>query len=118
ILAAPAAAEALSVYLTWQKDPTTTMTIQWITDQNKTSDDVYYQKIGDSQWKSVAGSHFSMPKKKPYLIHRTELTGLEPGASYQFRTGDRTGTIYKFRTMPKNASESIRFVVGGDMYHD
>jgi hypothetical protein len=110
--------EPLSVYLTWQNDPTTTMTVQWITETNKESDKVFYRKIGEKKWKSAVGNHTPMPKKLPYLIHRVELTNLQPNTSYYLQTGENGGTAYKFRTMPSNLERSIRFVVGGDMYHD
>ncbi len=106
-----------AVYLTWQRDPSTTMTVQWLTDNKNTSDDVFYRKFGDQQWKTIAGTHMPMPKNQPYLIHKAEITGLDPGASYSFRTGDRAGTILKFRTMPKTLDREIRFVEGGDLYH-
>ena len=34
----------LSVYLTWQQDPTTTMTIQWITDHEDEGNRIDFQK--------------------------------------------------------------------------
>lgn len=110
--------EPISVYLTWQKDPTTTMTVQWITDNRQRSNDLYFQKIGETQWKSMAASSIPMPRKHPFLLHSLEITGLEPNASYNFRVGSRTATVYKFRTMPRDLNTPIRFVVGGDMYHD
>lgn len=113
-----AAYDPVVVYLTWQKDPTTTMTVQWITEQNKEQDDVYFQKEGDSSWSIAVGSHEPMPHDEPYLIHRAELTNLQPGATYLFRSGEWNSSIYKFRTMPPALKEPIRFVVGGDMYHD
>ena len=106
-----------ATYLTWQRDPTTTMTVQWISGLEDTNDDVYYCREGGSSWTIALGSHQPMPENEPYLIHKSELHGLTPGASYIFKTGDWAAPNRKFRTMPKDMGEAIRFVVGGDMYH-
>ncbi|NGX41803.1 MAG: hypothetical protein K940chlam7_00077 [Chlamydiae bacterium] len=108
----------IAVYLTWQHDPTTTMTIQWITEANKDEDQVYYQKVGENSWQIAIGSHSPMPEYEPYLIHKVELTDLSPGTSYVFRTGEWNTVPNKFRTIPPNTDTPIRFVVGGDMYRD
>lgn len=105
------------VYLTWQKDPTTTMTVQWLAEVGKESDDVFYQQEGEKKWSVLAGKHFSIPQNTLYSVHRVELIGLSPDTSYIFRVG-AFNRLYKFRTMPKILDKPIRFVVGGDMYHD
>ena len=46
-------------------------------------------------------------------IHRTELTGLEPGTEYRFRIG-LDSAEKRFRTMPAKATDTIEFVSGGD----
>lgn len=110
--------DPISVYLNWQSDPRTTMTVQWITELNKDSDEIYYHEFEESEWRIAVGTHIPMPRNEPYLIHRVELTDLKPGKSYVFRIGDWEGTPYKFRTMPDNPDKPFRFVIGGDMYHD
>jgi acid phosphatase type 7 len=109
--------DPIAPYLTWKQDPTTTMTIQWITKPDRKSDIVEYQKGGEFLWHQVTGSHNPLPQGYEGLIHQTELTGLLPNTDYRFRTGS-DGKIYKFRTMPSSLTEPIRFVVGGDVYHD
>ena len=109
--------DPVAVYLTWQRDPTTTMTVQWITEVNKTDDEIYYQKEGDNTWDIAIGTHSPMPEYEPYLIHKVELTNLTPGASYIFKTGEWGAVTRKFRTMPATPDKPIRFVVGGDMYN-
>lgn len=113
-----ASAEPVTIYLTWQRDPTTTMTVQWITKPNQKSEDVYYQKEGDETWEIAVGAHQPMPEKDPYLVHRAELTHLSPGAVYHFKIGEWKASTHKFRTMPKTLDHPIRFVVGGDVYGD
>ncbi|MCE5318894.1 MAG: fibronectin type III domain-containing protein [Parachlamydia sp.] len=109
--------DPVALYLTWQRQPDTTMTIQWISDKDRHEDLVEYQRPGESLWNSATGSHAPMPEKYPFLIHRLELTQLLPDTDYRFRIGS-DGVIYKFRTMPSTMATPIRFIVGGDMYRD
>lgn len=108
--------EPLSVYLTWQHDPQTSMSIQWISEKDKLSDAIEYQEIGSEEWHQQTGKHMIMPSKMPYLIHTVELNQLKPSTSYCFRL-TKEGKKYKFRTMPADLCHPIHFVVGGDMYN-
>src|SRR4051812_22852294 len=76
----------VALYLTWQKDPTTTMTIQWITGADETQDILDYQKMGsgETNWKQVSGTHHPLPEEHPYLVHFAEIEKLEPNSSYTF----------------------------------
>lgn len=106
-----------SVYLTWQHNPESTMTINWITSLDRHEDDFEYRQVGEEPWVQTRGSHHRLPENTPYLLHRMELADLQPATAYQFRTGSDAMT-YKFQTMPATLSAPIRFVAGGDMYHD
>jgi hypothetical protein len=108
--------DPIAVYLTWQKNPESTMTVRWLTGQDRREDVLEYRLENVAQWSSAAGSHVKLPRSAPYLLHSVELTELQPGACYQFRTG-KDAKVYKFQTMSADANQ-IRFVVGGDMYHD
>jgi hypothetical protein len=48
-----------------------------------------------------------------FKIYRTELTGLKSGTDYEFRIG-KYSPVYKFRTMPAKATNTIQFISGGD----
>ena len=102
-----------TLFLTWQRDPTTTMTIQWIGATGETADTkVSYAAGKASAWQAQPTT------VKPYpltdlKIFRAELTGLLPGADYQFRIGKMSPT-YRFRTMPAKATDTIHFISGGD----
>ncbi len=109
------AADAL--YLTWQNDPTTTMTIQWLSDLTSESDEIEVKKTGDVEWKKVRGTHKALPKKAPHLVHTVEVTNLVPDTRYNFRLPQDTEE-HAFRTMPQDNQKPIRFAVGGDAYHD
>lgn len=108
--------DPITVYLTWQRNPESTMTVQWITEKDRLDDLVEFKRPGDTVWYDVTGKHRAMPENEPYMIHRAEITGLFPETIYQFRTG-KDGKIFKFKTMPADRNQPIRFLVGGDCYH-
>jgi hypothetical protein len=100
-----------AVYLTWQRDPTTTMTIQWHSNGGR-DDGAQYQRLDERVWHTASGSHHPMPHSDR-IVHVVELTGLKPATDYRFRFGENS-VEFKFRTMPSDMSKPIRFVVGGD----
>ena len=105
------------VYLTWQRDPCHTMTIQWLTEQENTQDIVEYRTTKETKWQKSRGVHTPLPGTTPYLVHRTELSDLESNTLYFFKLSGE-GEIFKFKTMPERPESPIKFVVGGDIYHD
>lgn len=126
-----------TLILTWQRDPTTTMTIQWVGTQGETSDNRIFYRSALSPFNvaamvSTGGTESSLPGSlsalngwqiqkptaKPYpmtdfRVFRTELTHLLPGTCYEFRIGRHSPT-YRFRTMPGKATDTISFISGGD----
>lgn len=113
--AKPATFDPEILFLTWQRDPTTTMTVQWIGTREEGDANrqvVWYAKEGSMEWRqaSTAAKPFAMTKLK---VYRTELTGLEPDCDYRFRIG-LDSSEKKFRTMPAKATDVIEFISGGD----
>ncbi|QVL31757.1 metallophosphoesterase family protein [Telmatocola sphagniphila] len=117
-----------TLFLTWHKDPTTTMDVQWVGTQGETADiKVYY--TSDPIPVPVKGAPKNPNEKKvnwvvcntiikPYpmsdfKVFRAEIAGLTPNTDYSFRIG-KASPIYKFRTMPAKANDSIHFIEGGD----
>jgi hypothetical protein len=102
-----------TLFLTWQRDPTTTMTVQWIGAIGETADtSISYSAIKDTKWQTQS----SITKPYPFTdlkVFRSELTGLSPGTDYEFRIGKLSPT-YRFRTMPAKATNPIHFISGGD----
>src|SRR5712692_10067740 len=102
-----------TLFLTWQRDPITTMTVQWIGAIGETGDTkVSYSALRSGSWQVEPTTI------KPYpltdlKVFRAELTDLAPGTDYQFRIGKLSPT-YRFRTMPAKATDTIHFVSGGD----
>ncbi|MHC4710205.1 MAG: purple acid phosphatase family protein, partial [Planctomycetota bacterium] len=102
------------VYLTWQGDPTTTMTVQWLSAEGVTGDEVAFGRAGEPRLRTVTGQHEPLTETDR-VVHTVELTGLEPGGDYRFRISG-LAEEYAFRTMPADAGAPVAFVVGGDIH--
>jgi hypothetical protein len=102
-----------TLFLTWQRDPTTTMTVQWVGAVGETTDTtVHYASSSTTH----EGSQRAVVRPYPgtdLKVFRAELTGLSPGTDYQFKIGKQS-PMYRFRTMPARATDTIHFVSGGD----
>src|SRR5262249_5834896 len=113
-----------TLFLTWQRDPTTTMTIQWV-GKTKESDDplIRFTNRGKDEWTSgptAAKKAFPVVEKNgiptgpaDFSVFRAELTGLTPATEYEFRIGTMS-PVYRFRTMPAKMNNSFTFITGGD----
>lgn len=101
-----------SLFLTWQDDPCTTMTIQWIGEAGTAPAQIEFARLEKEDWQAV-------PVRKKDVsntdskVFRSELTGLQPDTEYQFRIGSPEA-VNRFRTMPAKATDTIQFVSGGD----
>ncbi len=113
------AAQPIALYLTWQHDPTQTMTVVWLTALSDTNSQVEFQseKENESYWKRAQGSSRPFPYQYPCRIHTVELTGLSPNTRYRFRL-DSDGTEHAFVTLPAKLQEPLTFIEGGDCYHN
>lgn len=107
-----------TIYLTWQQSPTTTMTIQWISSAQDKQSVVNYRRLeAGNEWIKITGETFAFPHAAQYMIHRVELKNLQPNTEYAF-TVLPYKEEYRFLTAPSKIDKELRFVVGGDMYHD
>lgn len=107
-----------TLYLTWQRQPDTTMTIQWISLCEEQDSSLYYRPVKSMEWQKVSGVIKNFPTSNQYLLHRVELIHLKPDTMYELTLTPNQENPYFFRTMPEGLTRPIRFVVGGDMYHD
>jgi len=102
-----------AVYLTWQRDPTTTMTVQWY-NTGVTQNQVRFRFPGVEDWNTLTGSTEPFPHTER-LIHTAEITGLVPDTSYEFEV-DGYDDTFKFRTMPASLdSRPVKIGIGGDV---
>lgn len=105
-----------ALYLQWQRDPATTMTVHWHT-TNSTETELQFRERKEKEWRQARGSSVAMPETNSgRRIHTVELTGLKPKTDYDFRFGE-SSREFKFRTMPQDLSQPVRFIEGGDVYH-
>ncbi len=108
----------LGLLLTWQRDPLTTMTIDWHTGSNTTAQELRYRRVGAAEWlEGPSPDRSPFPHVEETFIHRIELTDLEPGTEYEFRLAEG-GRTYRFRTMPADLRSPVRFASGGDVRHE
>lgn len=100
-------------WLTWQEDPTTSITISWLTaEKNKTV--VYYgtEENNLDQTYSV---------NENVNLHHAQLMGLSPDTQYFYRipeefVQDHISTLFNFTTAPALTSpRSFKFAVFGDV---
>jgi hypothetical protein len=101
-----------TLFLTWQRDPTTTMTVQWVGAAGETADTRVSYAASGGAWQVQASCARPYPRTD-LKVFRAELTRLAPGTDYHFRIGKDSPT-YRFRTMPARATDTIHFVSGGD----
>ncbi|MBU6183398.1 MAG: fibronectin type III domain-containing protein [Verrucomicrobia bacterium] len=100
-----------AVYLTWQRDPTTTMTVHW---HNNTASQntLRYRVPGATEWNTIVGSIANAPTGER-LVQTAEITGLNPGWIYEFQV-DGYSETFRFRTMPADLAQPVKFSVAGD----
>lgn len=118
LFAGPAAAayDPPGLFLTWQRDPTTTMTIDWHALADAPREPVLeYRALGGADWTEARGASQPFPHCDR-TIHRVELTGLDPATVYEFRPG-ADARVFRFRTMPATIDQPLRVAVGGDVRH-
>ncbi len=107
--------DPVGLLLTWEEDPSTTMTIDWHTLPNENRPSVVqFRERGRTTWRQQSGISFPFPFSDR-TIHRVQLTGLRPDTLYRFRFGEDSRT-FSFRTMPVQLRRPFRFVVGGDIF--
>ena len=129
LLIAPSAASAedlIGMFLSWQQDPTTTMTVTWVDIYADSSSTILYRKYdgqkhsADTKWQTATAKQSTMGPTTLQL-RRVELTGLEPDTRYEFGIGDTTKDVtqfWRFDTMPAKLTRPLTFVAGGDMMHN
>jgi hypothetical protein len=105
-------AQPPAVYLTWQADPSSTMTVCWINDDEENGD-MKYRKVGQSEWTTLRASPSDAPYARRFL-RTIILEQLDPDTEYEFMVSGYV-TVYRFRTAPARISSPIKFVVTGDV---
>jgi len=110
--AAPPVQGPDTLFLTWQADPTTTITVQWVGPETAADESIQYSAVDTPVWQ-VAPTLLKPYPNTDLKVHRCHIQGLRPGSEYQFQIGGAEPT-FRFRTMPDKATNTIQFVSGGD----
>lgn len=107
----------MALYLTWKKQPDTTMTICWITSSpEEGKQPLKYALDGTSQWHHTQCTSIRLPEQTTYCLNEAELTGLAPDSVYSFALPGETA-VYRFKTLSSTLEQrSVKFAVGGDLY--
>lgn len=101
------------VRLSWQRDPTTTITVMWRTDATITPT-VQYGPT--AQYGSEAAGTSQPAVLDRYTYHTVEIVGLTPNTAYHYRVsgpGGAWSSDATFRTAPSGAAD-FAFTVFGD----
>jgi len=104
-----------TLFLTWRRDPTTTIMIQWVAPPVAgPAPTIHFADIAtDAVWANAPVATREYHPTSPLKVHRCELSGLLPGTEYRFRIGNDP-QIHRFRTMPAKATDVFSFISGGD----
>ena len=114
-----------TLLLTWEGNPCTTMTAQWLRGpglgnrpENGKGEPVRWKATGDGSWQVMDTSMTDFPDPEKMGMARWQLVrarwkDLKPGTEYLFQVGD--APVQKFRTAPDHLSETLVFVEGGDV---
>lgn len=106
------------VVLTWQNEPSTTMTITWRTDIRGEKQTLRYAEKPDARsrkWKSADAETFTFEETSAWL-HTVELENLKPGQKYYVEIDHpELPDRFAFQTMPdENNRRELIFLAGGD----
>ncbi|MFM8271231.1 MAG: fibronectin type III domain-containing protein [Gemmata sp.] len=102
-----------TLFLTWQRDPTTTVTVQWVGPAQANASSVRVGPRDGAAWTATAPVVTKPFGPTDLKVHRAEVTGLTPGTEYVFQIGTQIQTC-RFRTMPAKATNTFQWVSGGD----
>jgi hypothetical protein len=105
----------VAVFVTWDGDPTTSVSIDWHLAQGSDVRAVEIRGPGIRNWNAFEGTEIQFPFSSR-TVRRAKLTGLRPDATYELRVG--ASPIYRYRTLPARLTRHVRFAVGGDTRAD
>ena len=111
--APPSTVEPNQLYLTWDQDPATTVTVLWQT-TDAVASDVQFRVSGASEWQAVAGAVRTTGTVG--TLHQATITGLSSDAAIEYRVrtdGGGWSAVQAARTGPGD-DDAFEFVFFGD----
>ncbi len=115
--------EYSAIWLTWEADPLTSMTISWLAPVVKKplSVKVYYRPYDTDaskhSWSETVGLVLPLPEDASESCGSVLIESLEPNTEYEFRIGQQKN-IWRFLTAPSRLEKPLVFAVGGDTISD
>ena len=100
-----------AIFVTWDGDPTTTVSIDWHLLAGSDVPALELRGPGIAGWRTQAGTAFRFPHSTR-TVRRARITGLQPNATYELRIGE--SPVYRYRTLPRRLTRPVRFATGGD----
>ena len=113
--AIPQAAIPAAIFVTWNGDPTTSVSVDWHLVAGSDIPALELRRPGTAKWTRYNGTSFDFPYSTR-KVRRAQIEGLRPGTTYELRIGD--SRIYKYRTLPARLTRTLRFATGGDTQAD
>jgi hypothetical protein len=123
-IATPLHGEPQQVRLSWTGDPDTTLTVAWVTGSRNNPGVVQYREAASETWSEARAAIAPIPRNGILpgegFGHGATLTGLKPGATYEYRVssdlGEKRGfsTTFTTRTAP-GADGAYRFAFIADV---
>ena len=102
-------------YLTWMEDPTSTITIDWHSNEME-FETLKFRKKGSEKWMDFESTVLPYPFSDR-LVHRVGIQGLEAETAYEIQFNG-LDSIFYFRTLPSTLNEtSLKIAIGGDSMH-
>lgn len=89
------------IHLAWTRDPATSMTVVWRTQDANVPSVLEFRKQGEKSWRKAKGG--PRPSGTQGRLHEVLIEKLEPGARYEYRVAGPSGRwspVYSFRTAP------------------
>lgn len=125
LAATPSAAAPRHVYLTWQGDPATRITVNYHTLEPASAgiSQVFYDteprqgELAAYRFRAYGAGHTIPGLADGRTVHWVELTDLQPDTDYYFAAGDAAGGFSDERLVRTLSDDErpLRFVAGGDL---
>ena len=102
-----------TLFLTWQRDPTTTMTAQWVGGQRGKGS--FDHPLLEARQATMEHARAAAAAVSKYTTTRASCGdgGAVPRNGVSI-SGSAAHTIHRFRTMPAKATNEFQFISGGD----